>query len=76
MSVMEKATTSRAVKFDHYGDMDVLNVIEVPRPVPGKGQVLVRVKAAGINPGEGAIREGLMASRWKRHTRGKIVLVP
>ena len=61
---MEEATTSRAVKFDRYGGIDVLNVVEVPRPAPGKGQVLVRVKAAGINPGEGAIREGKMASKW------------
>jgi NADPH:quinone reductase-like Zn-dependent oxidoreductase len=61
---MEQANTSRAVKFDHYGDIDVLNVVEVPRPVPGNGQVLVRVKAAGINPGEGAIREGKMAKMW------------
>jgi len=64
MSFMEEATTSRAVKFDRYGGIDVLNVVEVPRPAPGKGQVLVRVKAAGINPGEGAIREGKMASKW------------
>ena len=64
---MEQGTTSRAVKFNHYGDIDVLNVVEVPRPSPGKGQVLVRVKAAGINPGEGAIREGRMASRWPAH---------
>jgi len=36
----------------------------VPRPVPGAGQVLVQVKAAGINPGEAKIREGLTHSRW------------
>jgi NADPH:quinone reductase-like Zn-dependent oxidoreductase len=32
--------------------------------VPGEGQVLVQVKAAGINPGEAKIREGLLHSRW------------
>jgi NADPH:quinone reductase-like Zn-dependent oxidoreductase len=32
--------------------------------VPGQAQVLVRVKAAGINPGEAKIRAGMMASRW------------
>jgi hypothetical protein len=42
----------KAVRFDHYGDIEVLDVVEVPDPVPGEGQVLVRVKAAGINPGE------------------------
>jgi NADPH:quinone reductase-like Zn-dependent oxidoreductase len=54
----------RAVRFDRYGDLDVLQVVEVERPVPGPGQVLVRVKAAGINPGEATIRKGLMNSVW------------
>jgi NADPH:quinone reductase-like Zn-dependent oxidoreductase len=54
----------KAVRFDNYGGVDVLNVVEVPRPEPGPGQVLVAVKAAGINPGEGAIRKGLMAKQW------------
>ncbi len=54
----------RAVQFDEYGGVEVLKVVEVPRPVPGAGQVLVRVKAAGINPGEAAIREGRLHERW------------
>ena len=54
----------RAVRFDRYGGIDVLRVVEVDRPVPGPNQVLVRVKAAGINPGEAAIREGALANRW------------
>ena len=54
----------RAVRFDRYGDVDVLHVVDVERPVPGEGQALVRVKAAGINPGEASIREGRMHERW------------
>jgi NADPH:quinone reductase-like Zn-dependent oxidoreductase len=54
----------RAVRFDAYGDVDVLNVVEVERPSPGPGEALVRVKAAGINPGEASIRKGLMHERW------------
>jgi NADPH:quinone reductase-like Zn-dependent oxidoreductase len=54
----------KAVRFDEYGGIDVLKVIAVPRPVPGAGQVLVQVKAAGINPGEAKIREGLLHARW------------
>jgi NADPH:quinone reductase-like Zn-dependent oxidoreductase len=54
----------KAVRFDEYGGVDVLQVRDVPRPVPGPGQVLVQVKAAGINPGEAKIREGLMHSRF------------
>lgn len=54
----------KAVRFDEYGGIDVLHVVEVARPVPGAGQVLVEVKAAAINPGEAAIREGVYAQRW------------
>jgi NADPH:quinone reductase-like Zn-dependent oxidoreductase len=54
----------KAVRFDGYGGIDVLYVAEVPRPVPGPGQVLVEVRAAAINPGEAAIREGVFADRW------------
>jgi NADPH:quinone reductase-like Zn-dependent oxidoreductase len=54
----------RAVRFDRYGGIDVLDVVDVPPPVPGPGQLLVRVKAAGINPGEAKIREGLLHDRW------------
>lgn len=50
----------RAVRFNQYGDVDVLEVVEVPRPVPKAGEVLVRVCAAGINPGEAKIRDGAM----------------
>jgi NADPH:quinone reductase-like Zn-dependent oxidoreductase len=54
----------KAVRFDRYGDVDVLDVLDVPRPTPGPGEVLVRVRAAGINPGEAAVREGLVHDRW------------
>jgi NADPH:quinone reductase-like Zn-dependent oxidoreductase len=54
----------RAVRFDKYGGIEVLQVVEVERPAPGPGKVLVRVKAAGINPGEASIRKGLFAERW------------
>ena len=54
----------RAVRFDQYGGLEVLKVEEVDRPVPGPGTVLVRIKAAGINPGEASIRKGVFAERW------------
>ena len=54
----------RAVRFDHYGGIDVLDVVDVDPPVAGPGQVLVRVKAAGINPGEAKIRDGLLHEPW------------
>jgi NADPH:quinone reductase-like Zn-dependent oxidoreductase len=54
----------KAVKFDRYGDIDVLEVRDVPRPSPGAGEVQVEVKAAGINPGEAMIRKGVLHGRW------------
>src|SRR5689334_24881314 len=54
----------RAVRFDHYGGIDVLDVVDVPAPVPGSGELLVRVTDAGINPGEAKIREGMLHERW------------
>ena len=55
--------TARAVRFDRYGGRDVLYVTEVPMPVPSAGQVVVAVRAAGINPGEISIREGRLHDR-------------
>jgi NADPH:quinone reductase-like Zn-dependent oxidoreductase len=54
----------KAVRFDRYGGIDVLRVVEVPVPEPDRGQVLVQVKAASINPGEAKIREGMFQKIW------------
>jgi NADPH:quinone reductase-like Zn-dependent oxidoreductase len=58
---------ARAVKFDKYGGIDVLHIDEVTVPIPEEDKVLVRVKAAGINPGEAAIRQGYMDKQWPAH---------
>jgi NADPH:quinone reductase len=52
--------TARAVRFDHYGDREVLYVTDIPMPTPASGEVVVAVRAAGINPGEASIRRGLL----------------
>ena len=54
----------KAVRFDSYGDVDVLHVADVPIPEPAQGEVLVKVKAASINPGEAKIREGAFHKVW------------
>src|SRR5246500_5682832 len=53
-----KDLMTKAVQFDSYGGIDVLEVRDVARPVPGPGEVLVEVRAAGINISEAAIRAG------------------
>ena len=55
---------SKAVRFNEYGGADVLRIVDVETPAPGPGEVAVRVKAAGINPGEASIREGLLHHLW------------
>jgi NADPH2:quinone reductase len=52
--------TARAVQFDRYGGREVLYVADIEIPSPGPGEVLVEVRAAGINPGEIGIRSGAM----------------
>lgn len=54
----------KAVRFNEYGGIDVLQVVEVERPSPGPDQVLVKVVAAGINPGEASIRKGVLHDRF------------
>ncbi|GAB3921882.1 NADP-dependent oxidoreductase [Kribbella albertanoniae] len=50
----------KAVRFHEYGDPSVLHVEEVDRPVPGAGQIRIRVAATSFNGVEGNIRAGFM----------------
>lgn len=51
-------TTMKAISQQKFGGPEVLEVIETERPVAGPGEVLVRVRAAGVNPAEWKIRSG------------------
>ena len=55
---------SKAVRFTHYGGPEVLEVVDVEPPVPGPDQVVVRMKAAGLNLGEAKVRQGLLHERF------------
>jgi NADPH:quinone reductase-like Zn-dependent oxidoreductase len=48
----------RAVRYDRYGSPDVLHVADVAEPVPGPGEVKVRVRAASLNPIDWKARSG------------------
>jgi len=50
----------RAVRFHHYGDTDVLGIEDVELRAHTPGEVVVKVRVAGINPGEGKIRSGAL----------------
>src|SRR3954469_6977549 len=62
-----EADAMKAVRFEEYGDVGVLHVAEVPDPVPGVGEVVVKVVTAGVNPGESAIRSGAGKDRFPAH---------
>lgn len=55
---------ARAVRLDSYGGRDVLYIADIPVPRPAADEVLVEVRAAGINTGETAIRSGAPHERF------------
>jgi NADPH:quinone reductase-like Zn-dependent oxidoreductase len=55
------------VRFERYGGIEELHVIEVPRPRATPGRAVVQVVAAAINSGEASIREGRLHERWPAH---------
>lgn len=50
----------KAAYYNRYGDFDEIEVGSLERPGPGEGEVLVRVKAAGVNPVDAAVARGYL----------------
>jgi NADPH:quinone reductase-like Zn-dependent oxidoreductase len=50
----------KAVRFSRFGGPEVLEVVDLPDPHPGPGQVRIAVRAAGVNPSDWKKRTGLM----------------
>lgn len=53
-------TKMKAVIYRQYGGSEVLEIVNLPLPLIGADQVLVRVKATGLNPRDVAIRGGFL----------------
>ncbi|MGW2911302.1 alcohol dehydrogenase catalytic domain-containing protein [Streptomyces asoensis] len=60
----------RAVRIDEFGGPEVLVPVEVPDPVAGPGQVLLRIAAAGVNRADALVRAGVY------HRAGRPPLIP
>jgi NADPH:quinone reductase-like Zn-dependent oxidoreductase len=52
----------KAVRFSRFGGPEVLEIVDLPDPHPGPGQVRIAVRAAGVNPSDWKKRAGLMDS--------------
>jgi NADPH:quinone reductase-like Zn-dependent oxidoreductase len=50
----------KAVRFSQFGGPEVLEIVDLPDPHPGPGQVRIAVRAAGVNPSDWKKRKGLM----------------
>ena len=50
----------KAARFSQFGGPEVLEIVDLPDPHPGPGQVRIAVRAAGVNPSDWKKRRGLM----------------
>jgi NADPH:quinone reductase-like Zn-dependent oxidoreductase len=57
----------KAVIINEFGDVNQLQLVDLPKPSVGEGEVLIRIKAAGVNPVDWKIRKGLLATRGLPH---------
>jgi NADPH:quinone reductase-like Zn-dependent oxidoreductase len=64
--------TMKAVRFHSYGGPEVLEMEEIPRPQPDAKEVLIQVRAAGVNPLDWKVRAGHVKD-WLKH---RLPLIP
>jgi NADPH:quinone reductase-like Zn-dependent oxidoreductase len=63
----------RAIRIHQYGGPEQLQLEEVPMPVPGPEELLIRVAAAAVNPIDWKLRQGLFLQKPLPYTPGQDV---
>jgi NADPH:quinone reductase-like Zn-dependent oxidoreductase len=58
----------QGIQFTQFGGPEVLELVELPDPEPGPGQVRVAVRAAGVNPIDWKVRSGAMGGDLPKRT--------
>ncbi|MGA2930433.1 MAG: alcohol dehydrogenase catalytic domain-containing protein, partial [Solirubrobacteraceae bacterium] len=58
----------KAIQFSRFGGPEVLELVELPDPQPGPGQIRVAVRAAGVNPIDWKLRSGMMGGDLPQRT--------
>src|SRR5581483_3972319 len=53
----------KAIRVEEFGEPEVMRMVDVPEPQPAANQVLVRIRAAGVNPVDTYIRSGKYAAK-------------
>ncbi len=58
----------QGIQFTQFGGPEVLELVELPDPEPGPGQIRVAVRAAGVNPIDWKVRSGAMGGDLPKRT--------
>jgi NADPH:quinone reductase-like Zn-dependent oxidoreductase len=58
----------KGIQFSRFGGPEVLELVELPDPEPGPGQIRVAVRAAGVNPIDWKVRSGAMGGDLPKRT--------
>jgi NADPH:quinone reductase-like Zn-dependent oxidoreductase len=59
----QEGATMKAIRYHEYNEAEVLKYEDAPKPEPARGEVLVRVHAAGVNPVDWKVRAGAFKAR-------------